>query len=747
MVFHVEAQVFVANTLPLRPGGHPTHWSDVEIISTHIQARILNGISKTTVEEILYNPNSVTAEGEFLFPVPKGAQLDKFTLDIDGKPVEAELLKSDKARGIYEDIVRRKKDPALLEYAGRDLFKVHVFPIEPRGKRRLVFSFTEVLKIDSGLVRYVFPLSTEKHLSKPLKQVRVDVDLEVTKPLKAIYSSSHSVEVARKDARHATVSYEAKDIRPDGDFELFFMSEASEVGATLMTYREGNSDGFFLLLASPGIDVKEERVIPKDVVFVLDTSGSMAGNKLSQAKKALEFCIENLNEDDRFELIRFSTDVDPLFKQLTDVSAASRKKAVDALKKFKPMGSTAIDVALKGALALQPGKTERPFVVIFLTDGLPTIGENKNDRIVATVRGMSSGHVRVFCFGIGTDVNTHLLDGIAEETGAQSQYVLPEEDIETKVSHFYSKIKDPVLTHPHVSIPESIGATCIHPNPLPDLFKGDQLVVVGRYKSDGKTKITLEGITHGKKQTYSFPVRFGSGDREYDFIPRLWATRRVGWLLDEIRLRGENKETKEEVIELARNYGIVTPFTSYLIVEDEARREVPESVRSMPVPAPSVVAESRVMYKGLNHTQSGDLAVRSARSSMALKSADNVNSGLAQMSAALPATTSPAVAGPASGEADDKPKARRSKRETWDKTEAVPSQQVRYAGGRSFYFNGKQWVDVRVQKLSGNKPVRIQFNSKAYFDFLGKNPQVAQWLSLGRNLQFVIQNSVYEIYE
>jgi Ca-activated chloride channel family protein len=447
----LQAQVFIVDR-PARPP-HSHGWAEVGITSTRIQAKIRDAVAMTTVEEQIYNPNSQPMEGTFLFPVPRGAQLDKFTMDIDGRPVEAEMLKAEKARGIYEDIVRRMKDPALLEYAGRDLFKVHVFPIDPHGKRRLVFSFTEVLKTDSGLVRYAFPLNTEKYSAKPLKNVSVQVDLETTQPLKSIYSSSHSVEIKREGNRRARIGYEASNTQPDNDYELFFMPEASEVGATLMTYRNGGEDGFFLLLASPGVDVKEERIIPKDVVFVLDTSGSMAGKKLTQAKKALEFCVENLNESDRFELVRFSTDVDPVFGRLTAVSEASRRQAGDKLKLFKPIGSTAIDAAMKAALALRPEKADRPFVVIFLTDGLPTVGETDNERIIAAVKEKSGGHARVFCFGIGTDVNTHLLDSIAGETGAHSQYVLPEEDIETKVSNFYAKIKDPVLSHPRLVFP------------------------------------------------------------------------------------------------------------------------------------------------------------------------------------------------------------------------------------------------------------------------------------------------------
>src|SRR5438128_2720605 len=257
-----------------------------------------------------------------------------------------------------------------------------------------------------------------------------------------------AMEIKRHGANKATLGYEARNVKPDADFQIFFAPEADDIGVNLMTYRTSSDDGYFLLLASPGIDPHDKKVVPKDVAFVLDTSGSMAGKKLDQAKKALLFCVENLNEDDDFEIIRFSTETEPLFNKLTEASKANRSRANDFIKELKPIGGTAIDDALRKALALRSEKADRPFVVIFLTDGLPTIGNTDENQIVANAKQNSGGNVRVFCFGIGHDVNTHLLDKITEETRAFSQYVLPEEDIEVKVSNFFAKIKDPVLTNP-----------------------------------------------------------------------------------------------------------------------------------------------------------------------------------------------------------------------------------------------------------------------------------------------------------
>src|SRR5947199_7368088 len=331
----------------------------LEVTRHQAEVRIKDQLADTSIEQEFYNPNAQRIEGTFLFPVPKGAQIKKFAMKIDGKPVEAELMSADKARGIYEDIVRKLRDPALLEYAGQDVFKVRIFPIEPRAHKRVSLSYTQLLKSDSGLRSYSYPLSTEKFSAKPIPDVSLKVEVETKRPLKSIYSPSYKVEIKRHGANKATLGYEARNVKPDTDFQIFFAPEADDIGVNLMTYRTSSDDGYFLLLASPGIDPNDKKALPKDVAFVLDTSGSMAGKKLDQAKKALLFCVENLNEDDQFEIIRFSTEIEPLFNKLTAASKENRSRANDFIKELKPIGGTAIDDALRKALAMRSGSSRR----------------------------------------------------------------------------------------------------------------------------------------------------------------------------------------------------------------------------------------------------------------------------------------------------------------------------------------------------------------------------------------------------
>ncbi|HZQ47109.1 MAG TPA: VIT and VWA domain-containing protein [Verrucomicrobiae bacterium] len=726
---------------PVFPSPPYRPYAPLEITYHHVHVKINGQIATTSVDQDFYNPNPQRLEGTYLFPIPKGAQIDKFTMEIGGKQVEAELLPADKARRIYEDIVRQMKDPALLEYAGRDVFKVRVFPIEPNSHKRITLSYSQVLPSDAGLVGYVYPLNTEKFSAKPIPNVSIKVELETKRSLKTIYSPSHAVEIKRHGPNQATIGYEAANVQPDTDFALYFAPEQEDVGLNLLTYKTPGEDGYFLLLASPGMDAMERQVVLKDVVFVLDTSGSMAGKKIQQARKALEFCVDNLNDGDHFELVRFSTEVEPLFDHLVDASPANRAKAQDFIKDLRANGATAIDDALRKALSLRPADSARPFVIIFLTDGMPTIGVTDEDQILANVKQNDPGRTRIFCFGIGTDVNTHLLDKLTEQSRGYSQYVLPEEDLEVKVSSFFAKIKEPVLANPTLKFGGDIRATKLYPYSLPDLFKGEQLVLAGRYSGHGNSAITIEGTVNGATRKYTYEVSFPEESSDHEFIPRLWATRRVGNLLDEIRLHGENAELRDEVTELARKYGIVTPYAAYLIVEDEDRRGVAENMRSLQKMDKdrTVREEAAKSWHSLNRATDGSSAIGGAQLNDSLKNAPaasvTVNGSAGEIysrrSLGLPAAPNPAA-----------PPALQAREKL-----VQYSQQTRFVNGRNFFQNGNQWTDSEVQKHQSAKHTRIQFNSPDYFALAAKSPQALPWLALGQNIQFVLNGIVYEIYE
>ncbi|HYE18490.1 MAG TPA: VIT domain-containing protein [Tepidisphaeraceae bacterium] len=782
------------------PTGHFS-FAPLEVSYHHVTVDIKDNVATTSVDQEFVNPNSLQLEGTYLFPLPPGAHIDKFSMDVNGKQQEAELLPADKARAIYESIVRQRKDPALLEYIGRDTFKVRIFPIEPNSKKQVKIKYTQLLKSDTGLTEYTYPLNTEKFSARPLKNVSVKVNLAVDQPLKAVYCPSHAVEIKRDGDKKATIGYEERNVRPDMDFKVVFSKEAkNDVGISLLTYRNpGDGEGYFLLLASPGIDVKNKKVQPKDVCLVLDTSGSMAGKKMEQAKKALAFCLANMNEQDRFEIVRFSTEAEGFFDELKPANKENVQKAQQFVASLKPIGGTAIDEALQKAMKLgkdsRAGKdADRPYVVIFLTDGVPTIGETSQEKILGNLTKANPGQVRVFSFGIGTDINTHLLDKLAEGTRAFSQYVLPEEDVEVKLSNFYTKIKDPVLANLEVAVSGGdVKATQLYPGQLGDLFKGDQLVVFGKYTGKGAGAVKVTGTLAGEKKTFAQDVQFTENDTKNDFIPRLWATRRVGFLLDEIRKNGETKELKDEVVRLARAHGIVTPYTAYLILEDEARRGVPVAVRTMreleadrpALDAAKAVYDTAAAEWKDGKLRGGDLAVANAANINGLKVTDNLQQaqqGLALDKGGSFAVTPPtivtggvsagaggAVGGPAtpaaaSGEAltlgrnaagtvvlgDAKRQKEADERQAQGQASGYRSQgnyanQARVVRGRAFYQNGNTWTDNNAAVQKDLKRKEVKFGSDEYFALIKENADAAAWLSLGNEVDVVIGETLYVV--
>jgi Ca-activated chloride channel homolog len=700
--------------MPPRPGRPVTPLS----VNYHkVEVRITDQVAQTKVDEEFYNPNPQVLEGIYMFPVPRGASLDKFSMFIDGKETPAELLDAAKARTIYEDIVRKMKDPALLEYVERDLFKVRVYPIPANGTKRVKLSYNEVLKTDAGLCRYVYPLNTEKFSSSPLRTVSFKLTLKSKFPIKNIYCPTQDVEISRKSDHEVVVGYEAGNVKPDRDVEILYSVDDQEVGVNLLTYKPAGEDGFFMCLLSPRFEQEKGREIQKDVTFVLDTSGSMAdNNKLEQAKKALAFCLANLGSKDRFNIVRFSTEPEKLFSKLESAEPGTLNQAREFVAKIKPTGGTDINSALAEALKLKENGG-RPYLIVFITDGLPTVGVVNINDILANVKSVNKAGTRVFCFGVGYDVNTHLLDQIADSTRSASQYVKPNEDIEVKVSGFFAKVKDPVLAQLSLKFGK-IKVRDVYPHDLPDLFRGSQLMVVGRYEGSGKAPIRLDGMINEGKKSFTYEAVFGDMAQTNDFIPRLWATQKVAFLLDEIRLHGENKELVTEATQLAKRYGIVTPYTSYLILEDE--KQLSHTMSGAGGPRPMLmpmVSERRLgvlkqNYNALQAAPSGKNAVlaseRLAYMKMGKGTADSVNI-------------------------------------TVNGKEMDLTTQVRQIENKTFFFNGKQWIDTASTARKDQKKVVITFMSEDYFKLLKQKPELGKFLALGENVLLSFDGITYEI--
>jgi Ca-activated chloride channel family protein len=489
---------------------------------------------------------------------------------VDGKEVPGELVEAAKAREIYTSIVQRTLDPGLLEYMGTELLKLRVFPVPPKGDQKIALSYTSIATSENGLVEYVYPLKTEGKAVSTLEKFSLNINLKSQHALQNIYSPTHAITLTRPNDTTAVIGFEKDQAILERDFQLFYTLGTKDVGLTVLTQRPNPSqNGYFMMLVSPRAELSKSQQVPRDMVFVLDTSGSMRGKRMNQGQNALKYCLSQLTSNDRFAVLNFATTVNKYAQQLQPASAdniASARKWVDALE---ATGGTAINDALAAALDMRTTDETRTFTIVFFTDGRPTIGETNAEKIVKNVEKKNTGNTRVFTFGVGDDVNAALLDQLADNSRAVSTYVREAEDIEAKVSSLYGKISNPVLANLKLSISEGVSLNEVYPPQLPDLFHGSQLVILGRYTGKGHAAVTLTGNVGKESKEFVYELNFPEKSMEDKaFVEDLWARRKVGYLLDQIRVNGEKKELVDEVVTLAKRYGITTPYTSYLVVPD-----------------------------------------------------------------------------------------------------------------------------------------------------------------------------------
>lgn len=541
----------------------------------HVDITVRDQVAEVSVDQAFVNLGKTDLEVEYLFPIPPGAAIDKMTLIADGKELPGRLLKADDARRIFEQIVRQKKDPALLEYVGYGLYKTSVFPLPPGKQRQVIVHYTQVCKKDRDLVEVMYPLNTEKFSAKPIEEVRVSLDIKGRNTIGPVYSPTHDLNVERPEPTRVKAVYKVKNATPDTDFQVFYQDGSGDVGATVLSYKpKADEDGYFLMLVSPkpaSADDAARKVLPKDIVFVFDHSGSMSGEKISQARNSLTWILRNLNADDRFNVVSFSDSVDLLFTdKLVDANKDRIDRAVDMVERIGAAGGTNIEAALKVALDVLPTDSKRPAYVMFLTDGKPTVGDTTEKGILASVEAENKDRqARLFSLGVGYEVNARLLDRLSQDNHGVSAYVKENEALEGKVSGLYAKIKNPVMTDLSFSLGD-IRTRQVYPGALGDLFDGDQIVVAGRYEGGGKADLVIRGKLLGEQRAFEYPVALDtrSTDIANAFVERIWAMRRVGYLMDEITLHGENKELVDELVRLARDYGIITPYTAFLAEED-----------------------------------------------------------------------------------------------------------------------------------------------------------------------------------
>lgn len=648
-----------------------------------VDVQIMNQVARTSIDQVFINNHQRDIEGIFIFPLPEEAAVSEFSMYVGEKKIEGEILDADKARQIYEDIVRRLKDPAVLEYIGRNMFRARVYPIPAGGEKRIKIAYSEMLRAEKDLVRYVYPLNTEQFSLHPIKEVAISVKIESKTPLSSIYSPSHKVSVRKEAEGEARISYEGKNLKPNKDFVLYYSLSQEDIGLTFLS-SQGLKENYFMLLASPRYTKKKERVLNKNLIFVIDSSGSMSGQKIIQAKEAVRFIINHLDERDRFSMVDFDDGVETFTSELVPATAENREKALSFVDEIEDAGGTNINEALLGALRMVKSG-DRPNYILFLTDGRPTVGITATSDILRNIAQANTHRSRIFVFGVGNDVNTELLDRISIDHRGPCVYVREDENLELAISSYYEKIASPLLSDLKIEF-KGVDVKDVYPQVLLDLFRGSQLILVGKYKGEGPVSVALRGMVGKEEKIFVLKDQKLTGEST-DFLPRLWATRRIGYLLQEIHLHGEKEELVDEVKRLGLKFGIVTPYTSFLVTEEE--RLVLEEA----------AIEAKAALTAREVTGAG--AVKAARVSQRLK--------------------------------------------TQDQFIEVTSEKIRYKKDKTFYLRDEYWVDSEYQEGSSVKEIR--FNSEEYFRLLTEHPGIAPYLSVGRNIIVNFEGVNYKIVE
>jgi Ca-activated chloride channel homolog len=734
---------------PPRPEPQPASY---KIESLEVNAKLADTTARVQVSQTFKNTGSGQLEACFVFPLPYDGAIDQLTLLVNGKEYAAKLLSKEEARKRYEEIVRTNRDPALLEWVGTGMFQTSVFPIPAGESRTVTLRYTQLCRRSHGLTDFIFPLSTAKFTDGTLDKLSVRVSIESPADIKNVYSPSHDVEIDRSDDRHATVTFEAKKTIPTDDFRLFYDSGKKQVAASVVSYRpDKDEDGYFLLLTTPKIkapeDDEDERTA-KTVIFVVDRSGSMSGEKMDQAKEALKFVLNNLRKGDTFNIVAYDSEIETFRPELEKFNDETRSAATGFVNGLFSGGSTNIDDALDRAFGML-NDDHRPTYVIFLTDGLPTVGETGEAAIVEHATKSNNVRARLFPFGVGYDVNSRLLDRLARENHGQSEYVRPEEDIEDSVSKLYRRIGAPVMTDVRVMFDVQrtgeggteivdgwSGFSRMYPKPPFDLFAGDQAVIVGRYHWGGPAKVTLRGKLNGDEKSFDFETNLvkHSDDDTNAFVAKLWATRRVGEIIDELDLKGRNEELVKELVDLATEHGILTPYTSFLADENSPVQDQASLYRG-----------AEVQLRVLSEAE-GDYGFRQreakAAYQLARRPAAVASGGLGGASA------TPAAAGDTwAAESLDRFYESRGRGVAY--YDAMQDKQVVAAnciavGRKTLFRRGEQWVDSSVTEEEQKTATKIERYSREYFDLVERHGKhVAQYLAIEEPVCVKLDGRVY----
>lgn len=690
-----------------RTGQAPVQVNQIyQVSELLVHADIHNQVATVNVTQSIRNVSGRQVEIELLFPLPAAGAVQHFILMVDGKEVPGKLLDRNEARTIYEGIVRRKQDPALMEYAGYGLYRTSVFPVPAGGTRTISLKYTLLCSQKGGNVQFIYPFGTQKFSNTRIGKIMFTADIAADKEIRNVFSPSHKIMLDRSMTKRVSVSWTELNALPTTDFKLYFTPSDQEMSVSLMSYMPVNEDaGSFLLLVNPDVKTQATQRVPKDIIIVLDKSGSMQGQKIEQARSAAQFILNNLNKEDRFIIIPYESVVSTYTNEMIAYSPEAVRDAVAFVGALEANGGTNIQDALTRALSFT-SFNERPQYLLFLTDGQPTVGETSESGITSRCKAANKHNARIYTFGIGYDVNARLLDRVSNENGGAVTYIKPGENLEVAVSDFYRSIQTPVLTD--ITVEFSSGQVSeIYPIEIPDFFEGNQIEIAGRFMKPGKTKIILKGKSYGEPKRFEYDAVFAAkGENlEYAHIESIWATRKIGFLIDQIDLQGQNQELVNSLVELSKKYGIITPYTSFLAREDVNMFDTQVTVQET----------TRQLQK--LEVVSGSSAVNQRANKAVMKESSKAqNAGAVEY-----------------------------------KDEAGDNrllETVKNVGGHAFYYKNNIWVDGALTESEVNSAKTVKQFSEEWFELSRQNSQeMNQLMTFDKEVVVQLNGQVYKIVE
>jgi Ca-activated chloride channel family protein len=541
----------------------------LEIEEHTAQVTINNGVAVTEVTQVFRNTENRQVEALYLFPVPKEASVANFSMWIGGKEMVGEVVEKKRAREIYDSYKQVRRDPGLLEQVDYKNFEMRIFPIGPNAEQRVQITYYQQLDFDHDWATYVYPLATAPRPginanTKGKFGLTMHVKSEI--PITKLESPSHADDfvIVPHGEKYFEASLETTGGDLGRDVVLAFHTARPHTGIDVITSKQPGEDGYFLLTLTAGEELAEAYK-GMDYVFVLDVSGSMANDgKLGLSRGSVDAFINELGPEDRFEVITFNVAPNPLFSALQTVTPELQAQATQFLRSQQARGGTVLRPAM--ATAYKYGDPDRPLNVVILSDGMTE--QNERAQLLAAIQARPA-NARVFCIGVGNDVNRPLLSQIADDAGGLAAFISQGDDFQRQAEAFRRKLLRPAAANVRITL-EGADAYDVEPQQLPNLYHGMPVRMYGRYRNAGTATVKVAAEINGAPMEQAVQIDLPSTDAANPEIERMWAWHKVDRLLKEADRTGSRSAVVDEIVRLGEGYSIVTEYTSFLVLENDA---------------------------------------------------------------------------------------------------------------------------------------------------------------------------------